>query len=133
MSSMPMDTQRWMNRSQPQTLYNAVLLSYISAFFDILYGILGLGLLRVIFGAALVASGYAIANEKKWGWMLGIGLAAAELLSTALALAGVRAGLLGFLAIDLRGLGMLTVLFTVARLVLLLHDQSKDYVRIWFR
>ena len=138
-----MQTRRWIDQSQPQTLVNAVILSYFSAafgllsFFDLLRFASLIGMLRVAVYAAvlvgLVASGYGIANEKRAAWYLGIVLVGAELLATLLGFLRIDSGPLSILAINLGGLGIFALLFTVARLVLLIHDQSRDYVRIWFK
>lgn len=138
-----METRRWLDQSQPQTLVNAVVLSYFSAAFGALglFQLLGfaslIGMLRLFVYTALtiglVLSGYGIANEKKSAWYLGIVLVAAELIATLLGILGLDSGPLAIIAIDIGGLGIFALLFTIARLVLLVHDQSRDYVRIWFK
>ncbi len=120
----PMETRRrWLDQSQPVTLVNGVVLTYIHAAFEVLtvLALLGTSLFPIFaaFVAGLVASGYGIANEKKWGWYLGIALAGIELLFT--------------LSLGVSGLGIFSLLFIVARLALLLHTQSREYVRIWFK
>lgn len=120
-----METRRWLDQSQPQTLVNAVLLSYIHAAFEALSAI-GSPFYLVI-AAAIAASAYGIANEKKFAWYAAIGLAIFELLPYALSLTGVVSGILA------NPLAILGILFIVVRLVLLLHPQSRDYVRIWFK
>ena len=138
-----METRRWLDQSQPQTLVNGVLLSYFSAAFGVLglfdlirfVSLIGLTRLLVYVGLiiGLVLSGYGIANEKRSAWYLGIALVGAELLATFLGVMGIASGPLSIIAIGLGGLGILSLLFTIARLVLLLHPQSRDYVRIWFK
>ena len=118
-----METRRWLDQSQPQTLVNGVLLTYIHAAFELLsvFALLGTPLFPIFaaFVAGLVISGYGIANEKKWAWYLGIVLGAIELLFS--------------LSLGFGGLAIIGILFIVARLALLLHPQSRDYVRIWFK
>jgi hypothetical protein len=107
-----METRRWTNPSQPQTLQIAVLLLYINAVFGLIYGALGtpLGLILVVGG---VVAGFGIANEKRWGYILGI----------------VAAGVDVLLSVG----SILSLMFAVALVALLLHPQSRGYQRIWFR
>src|SRR5688572_3379733 len=75
-----METRRWLNQSQPQTLQIAVFLLYFRAVVMLLFNVddqIRLvfpldGLLRVALPAALAAGGYGIANEKKWGYTLAL-------------------------------------------------------------
>src|SRR6202011_3809998 len=64
-----MPANRWLDRTQPQTLYIAVILLYINAVFGLIFGLSAIGLLIV---AGQVGAGYGIANEKKWGYGLGL-------------------------------------------------------------
>ena len=109
-----------MNPTQPQTLQIAVFLLYINAFFGLLNGYLG-----SFFGVALilggVGAGFGIANERKWGYGLGIVMA---ILPFALRLMWGE-GLLGASLVNL--------MFEIALVALLLHPQSRDYQRIWFK
>lgn len=111
-----METRRWINHSLPQTLSNAVLLLYISAAFDALAGYL-LSVVGIALVAAKVAAGYGIANEQKWGYQLGVGVAGLTLLM----------GLTGLI-----GVGLIGLLFDVLLVGLLLHTQSREHQRIWF-
>ena len=117
-----METRRWLNQSQPQTLVIAVMLLYLDAVFIALSGGIfsGLGLVIVV---GSVAAGYGIANERKWGYFLGIGIAVFFLLPFALSL--LHNGNFGGNAIGL--------LFAVAKFALLVHPQSRSYQRIWFK
>src|SRR2546423_1401107 len=64
------EPRRWTNPSQPQTLQIAVFLLYINAFFALLGGLFSpIGLLLVAGG---VGAGFGIANERKWGYGLGL-------------------------------------------------------------
>ena len=113
-----MATNRWLDRTQPQTLFMAVILLYISSAFSLLSGI---GLLTLVIAAGGVAAGWAIANEKKWGYALGIAMA---VLPFALQLAFLG----NPFATDL-----ISLMFEIALLALLLHPQSREYQRIWFK
>lgn len=116
-----METRRWLNPSQPQTLQIAIFLLYINAFFAFLFGgIVHLYGLATLFGG--VAAGFGIANEKKWGY--GLGLAVAILpFALRVAFNGIN---------SIFGGDVINLLFEVALLALLLHPQSRDYRRIWF-
>jgi hypothetical protein len=120
-----METRQWLNRSQPQTLVNATLLIYIHAFFSALAGLFGITLLIAL---GLAASGWGIANERKWAYWLAIGITGYELFFFYLA------PLLGGANLFAAGpLGVIGMLFIGARLALLLHPMSREYTRIWFK
>jgi hypothetical protein len=110
---------RWLNTSQPQTLVNATLLLYITAAFDLIFGGLFLGP-GLLFIAGRVAAGWGIANERKWGYGLGLGVTALTVLLY-FWLGGLTFGTLVVSAFD------------IVLLVLLLHTQSREYQRIWFK
>jgi hypothetical protein len=118
-----METRRWTNPGQPQTLQIAVILLYISAVFSLLGGVGGLG---ILFAIAFGAGGFGIANEQKWGYW------------TAVAAAGARLALIGLFVASqgpgaLFGVGvLLTLAFPVALFALLVHPMSRSYQRIWF-
>jgi len=108
-----METRRWTNPSQPQTLQIAVLLFYFRAVMAVLFGAF-LNPLGLLLTVAAVASGFGIANERRWGYVLGLIAAGVGVLFT------------------LTGGGLLSLIFAVALVALLLHPQSRDYQRIWF-
>ena len=112
-----MNERRWFNPNQPQTLQIAVILLYLDAVFLLIGGALGLWLFLVTM-VAMAAGAFGIANEKKWGYALG--------------LAGA---ILNLLAPFVYGLGsnILNLIFSVALVALLVHPMSRDYQRIWFR
>jgi hypothetical protein len=114
-----METRRWTNPSQPQTLQIAVFLFYINAFFAVIGGAVfhPIGLAIVAGG---VAAGFGIANERRWAYILGLVMA---FLPFALRLA---------FGASLVGGSLINFLFEVALVALLLHPQSRDYQRIWF-
>jgi uncharacterized membrane protein (DUF2068 family) len=125
---MSMERRRWFSPTQPQTLQIGVMLLYINAAFGLLSLIIGggIGLLGVLLIAAEIAGGYGIANERKWGYVVGV-TAAIFLLLEQIALVL----LIGTSAV--LGLGVLNVIFVIALVALLLHPQSREYQRIWFK
>ncbi|MGI8752290.1 MAG: hypothetical protein ACR2MN_08265 [Acidimicrobiales bacterium] len=114
-----MPANRWVDKTQPQTLYIATIVMYINAVLGLLFGhllgLFGIGLILVL---GPVAAGWGIANEKKWGYWLGVVLTALEVvfLVTYFALGSV-----------------INLLFYVALLALLLHPQSREYRKTWFK
>ena len=115
-----MNDFRWINQSQPQTLYGATILCYIDAVFGVLFGFTLLGLLIAV---GLAAGGFGIANEKKWGYAVAV---AAAVVQVALLLLIFGINVLGFPTI-------LTLMFDGLLVGLLVHPLSRDYQRIWFR
>jgi hypothetical protein len=115
-----MSSNRWLDRTQPQTLYMAVLLLYINAAFAALFG----GLFNPI-GLAIVAggvaAGYGIANEKKWGYGLGVAMAVLPFILQLI------------FTHNPFGTDLISLMFEIALLALLLHPQSREYQRIWFK
>ena len=109
--------RQWTNPSQPQTLQIAVFLLYINAVFAVLFGGLGsiYGLMIIAGG---VAGGFGIAQEKRWGYGLGL---AVPLLPFVIIIAG-KALITGVIGL----------MFDIALVALLLHPQSREYQRIWF-
>src|SRR5579884_3026240 len=73
---MASTNRRWLDRSQPQTLYMASVLLYINAVFLLLallvYGIGGLGILGLVLLFGQVGAAWGIANEKRLGYYLGV-------------------------------------------------------------
>jgi hypothetical protein len=126
-----METRRWTNPSQPQTLYLAVVLFYINAVMSLIFGnyvglLFGfLGVLAFIVGS--VAAGLGIANEKKWGYILGLAVAAFQLTPFLWLIATDGVGVV----FNIRYL--IAVIFPVVLFALLVHPMSRDYQRIWFR
>jgi hypothetical protein len=132
----------WVNPRQPQTLYIAQILMYIRGGLAILFGgalgsigsaeLFGSKLMAALFllllTIGLIAAAFGIANEKKWGYRLGVVAAVSPLVITAYVLFPDD---LGDLVTD--GGTAVSVLFDVALLALLLHEQSREYQRIWFR
>jgi hypothetical protein len=115
-----METTRWTNPSQPQTLQSSVILLYVSAALGVLFGPSSLG---ILFAAGRVAGGWGCANERKWGYQLAVAVAVLPFVL--------------FLSVADLTDHLFTTLFVFAfdilLLALLLHPQSRSYQRIWFR
>jgi hypothetical protein len=133
-----MQTRRWTNPSQPQTLQIAVILLYLNAVFGLLLrsytpfyvldrwispDLVSYAVLLSFIGMA--AAAFGIANEKKWGYRLGVALTSAEVVLLLIDI--------GNLTNLLRAGNLITTLFTVARAALLLHPMSREYQRAWFK
>lgn len=119
-----MEPRRWTNHGQPQTLQIAVFLLYANAFFTVLFVLQTQysPLLFLAAAAGMVAGGSGIANERKWGYVLGLAMA---LFPFALRLYYGGAG-------AVFSTGLINLMFEVALVALLVHPQSRDYQRIWF-
>lgn len=103
----------------------AVMLFYLSAGLGVLFGAAfsPLGLLLVI---GSLFAGLGIANLQRWGYYLGLVISLLGLLPYVLVVLDGRAN-------DLFELSpLIGLIFAVARLVLLLHPESRTYQRIWF-
>jgi len=129
---------QWWNQSHPQTLQIGVALSYLNGVF----GIIGLGtgagmftgvlwvlglpafLIVILNVAGLVGAiiaGLLTASDRKWGYWLAVGIAAAVVLSAVVFLFTLGPAVI------------ISLIFDVAWLVALLHPMSRDYQRIYFR
>ncbi len=118
-----MASRRFLNPAQPQTLVIAVYLLYLNAAF-LLFALLQQGVFRWYYLLSVVAGmigGFGIANEKKWGY--GVGIAAA------IAPFAIRMYETG----NPFDLPLLSLMFAIALVALLLHPQSRDYQRLWFK
>jgi hypothetical protein len=111
---------RFLNPHQPQTLYSAVILGYIEAFFNLIT----FAPLLILIGLGLAAGGYGISNEKKWGYTLAVTSACVQVV---LVLAIYQADTFSNV------FALITFLFDAALVALLVHPMSRDYQRIWFR
>ena len=122
-----MEGRRWLNPTQPQTLQIGVMLLYVNAALGLLSLIIGgaAGLFGIAIIAAEILGAYGIANERKWGYVVGI---VAAILPLVLVVLAVVAGVASVL-----GLGIIGVIFQIALVALLLHPQSREYQRIWFK
>ena len=115
--------RRWTNASQPQTLQIAVFLLYINSAFLLLGLLLDnyFPLLYIGVFAGQIFAGYGIANERKWAYYLGIVMAVFPFL--------IRI----YYGQSLVGTNLIGLMFEIALVALLLHPQSRDYQRIWFK
>ena len=116
-----MNQTRFLNTSQPQTLVIGTLLLYMNAFFNLLLMFQGVAVMVFIF-PAMAAGAFGIANERKWGYVLGVAGAIAYVL---VLISWYRFGVLGD--------AFISFLFAGALVALLLHPMSRDYQKIWFR
>jgi hypothetical protein len=145
-----METRRWTNPTQPQTLQVAVFLFYIRAVFTLLGGLelqyivfpfsdigsngtVSNPLLRIGLPIAMAAAAFLIANERRSGYQLGVVTAALPLigrllLTLGISLSSIKVSSTSPLSYDLLGL-----VFEVALFALLVHPQSREYERIWFK
>ena len=137
---------------QTQTLQIATWLLYLNGFFSLvsLFDKTGyLGYMRYRFGFGLllglvvvglhIAGGFLMANDRKLGYRLAVVAAVAPFLVRFAAMRDVATN--GFANISFsdyltaRPLGgsIISVLFDGALVALLLHRQSRDHQRIWYR
>jgi hypothetical protein len=117
-----MQTRRWLDPSQPQTLQIAVFLLYAQAALLLLFGafVSPIGLALVAGG---IGAGYGIANERKWGYGLGLVIAFLPFVLRVI-----------FLGVNrVFSTNIVDLMFEIALVVLLLHPQSREYERIWFK
>jgi hypothetical protein len=124
-----MQRRRFMNPAQPQTLVIAVYLLYFHAgyllFLLLINGVFPLPYVALVVGAA--AAGYGVANEFKWGYGLAIAMAILPFVmrfDAVVQLIGYRYPF---------GSDFIGLMFEIALVVLLLHPQSRDYQRLWFK
>jgi hypothetical protein len=118
-----MGNTRWLDRSQPQTLYYGNVLLYFNAAWWLLDTLFGAAFFAVLALWALFA-GLGVANEKRLGYWGGVVLAVLNLLMLLYLLFVGGVGSLGLL---------LNLVFGAALLALLLHPMSRSYERIWFK
>jgi hypothetical protein len=116
--------RKFLNQFQPQTLVIGTMLCYLDAIFGFLFGMVSTSVvLALLTIAGLAIGGYGIANEKKWGYAVAVGAAVLQVIML-VAVAG--SDVLGFPL-------LLNLVFDGALVALLLHPQSRDYQRIWFK
>lgn len=144
-----MDTRRWTNPSQPQTMQIAVFLLYFGAVFTLLLGsesdnvvtgmLVKLGIefvwlddiIRLLLGVGAAVAGFGIANEKKQAYLLGLVVAAAPLVARLFLMLTPTMNRIGRLS--LTDFDLIALMFDVALFALLVHPQSRSYERIWFK
>jgi uncharacterized membrane protein (DUF2068 family) len=112
---------RWIDKSQPQTLQGAVLFSYLSAALALLtFLVAGAGPVLIL--VLLAVAAYGIANNRRWGYWSAVVLSCLYLLAQVVFF--IAGGGFG---------GLLNLLFAALLVALLLHPQSREYQRVWFR
>ncbi|HEY5886132.1 MAG TPA: hypothetical protein VIT24_00335 [Acidimicrobiales bacterium] len=119
-----METRRWTNPSQPQTLQIAVFLLYANAVLGVLLPQLPL---LTVAGLAGAAGAYGIANSRRWGYQV------------AVTASGFEVAVVAVLPLLDNGLETLFnlrflvyILFPVALFCLLVHPDSREHQRLWF-
>ena len=118
-----MASRRFLNPAQPQTLVIAVYLLYLNSAF-LLFDLFRLGIFPRLYVLAAIGGfigGWGIANEKKWGYFLGIAMAIFPF------------GLRFYYSGNPLSSNLLSLMFEIALVALLLHPQSRDYQRLWFK
>lgn len=135
------DPRKWFDRMQPQTLQIATWLLYFNGFFALVELVDGGGVLHYfsrrypggfLFGLLIVAGhvlgGHLMANERRAGWRISVGVAVSPFLLTFVAYTDLDAPL----RYRLFGASLVSFALDVALLALLLHRQSRDHQRIWY-
>jgi len=133
-----MNQRIWVNSRQPQTLYISQLLMYFNGILAILFGRLRLignvslfgsvilgSVVILLITVGMIAAAYGIANERKWGYRLGVVSAFGPFVIT-LAIA-TSSGIGDALAQPI------SLMFDVALVALMLHPMSTSYQKIWFK
>lgn len=134
--------KKWFDRMQPQTLQIATWLLYFDGFFglvDLLDGGGEMYYLRlrypggILIGLAIIglyaAGGLLMANDRRLGYRLSVAAAISPFVVNFVVYSDVGASL----RYRLFGSGIIGFAFDVALIALLLHPQSKEHQRIWFR
>ena len=111
-----MPSRRGVNRHQPQTLVLATVLLYMEGLFNLARGA---GLLLV--GMGMAAAGFGIANDRRWGWWLGVTMAGLSVVAR-----------LTWFGYGSSMTFLLSLVFPVALFALLVHPHSRGHQRIWF-
>lgn len=145
--------RRWFNPTLPQTLQIAVFLLYFNAFFaalDLLtillerWGLFGI-IIKVLLAGTIyleIAGGLGVSEERKKGYRLAVLAAfapfAMNFLLAMRQFVDSSAQYFGYNLGDvvkdtLMGSGIIQFIFEAALVALLLHPQSKDHQKLWFR
>jgi hypothetical protein len=116
--------RRFLNQFQPQPLVIGTMLCYWNAIAGFLFGVIAeSAILALITIVGLAIGGYGIANEKKWGYGLAVG---AAILQVVMLVSVAGSEVIEFPLV-------INLLFDGALVALLLHPQSREYQRIWFK
>ena len=148
------DPKKWFDRMQPQTLQIATWLLYFDGFFALVSlidksGYIGylryqypFGFLLGIISVALyVLGGWLMANDLKIGYTLSVIAAAMPFVLRFLAVRSFAqnfetqspVGITDYVTGRIFGGSIISSAFDVAVLALLLHTQSREHQRIWYR
>jgi hypothetical protein len=148
------DPKKWFDRMQPQTLQIATWLLYFDGFFALVSlidksGYLGYlrfqypfgSLLGIVSVALYVFGGWLMANDLKIGYKLSVIAAASPFVLRFLAVRSLAQnfetqspiGLSDYVTGRIFGGSVLSSAFDIAVLALLLHTQSREHQRIWYR
>jgi uncharacterized membrane protein (UPF0136 family) len=148
------DPKKWFDRMQPQTLQIATWLLYFDGFFalvNVTYKSGYIGYLRnqypfgfllgIISVALYVSGGLLMANDLKIGYKLSVAAAALPFVLRFLAVRSYAQkfevqspiGIIDYITGRIFGGSVISSAFDVAVLALLLHAQSREHQRIWYR
>jgi hypothetical protein len=154
LTAVSIDFRKWFDRMQPQTLQIATWLLYIDGVFTLLAVIdrsgvegyiirrFGLGIFIALGVVALYAfGGLLMANDRRLGWRLAVAASFSpfvlNILGTRSALStfafGSPVGIYDHITGRIFGGSTIGLIFNVALVALLLHPQSREHQRIWFR
>jgi len=114
--------QRYFDPSQPQMLQIATFLLYLDAALLVLRGV-AFSPIGLVWTVASAGAAYGMANNKKWGYMVAVGVAAFAL---------ILPFLFGSTLTDQIRFSTVEFLLAVALVGLLVHPQSREYQRIWY-
>lgn len=148
------DPKKWFDRMQPQTLQIATWLLYFDGFFALVSvldksGHLGylryrysLGILLGFISVALYAlGGLLMANERKIGYRISVAAAFSPIVLRFMAVRSVASDFLlntpikftDYFTGRVFGGSVVSSAFDIALIALLLHNQSREHQRIWYR
>lgn len=143
-SASGLDMKKWFDRLQPQTLQIATWLLYLNAFFALVdwlgksnswigsapyyRGSLG-SLMGLAIILAYTAGGFLMANDRRLGWRIAVVAA----FSPFVLRFWVYGPTLASTWDKLTGGRLISVMFEVALCALLLHPQSREHQRVWYR
>ena len=120
-----MEQRRFFDPNQPQTLQGAVLFSYLNAGISILSFLSAHNFWSRLVALTLIVGGvgaFGIANERRWGYYLAVGVAGVFLV----------AQVVMFFLFPFVFAAMLNLLFSVFLLAVVLHPTSRSYQRLYF-
>lgn len=115
--------RRFFDQSLPQTLQIAIFLLYLDAALLVLGGAAFRNTLGLMLALGSAGGAYGIANSKKWGYALALGVAVLGLLLPFLY--GASLG-------DVLRFSAIPFLLAVTLVALLVHPQSREHQRVWF-